>query len=203
MYFQVICNALWYTTNHQTTINDAAKHKAEVKSFPQAYDEFEGYNDVKRKKLKAMPMKATELESHSEALYSLLMKPIINSSVPWKRAGDEIKDLADCLAAYSSYLKNQTKEMTSYHESEYPARTIDKDATVEHRHRCTFGVKQIYMILDEAVRSAGENKPVFFFMNMNMLKLLSVQISKGQGSSKRCNYLCLLTLFDLVLGDQV
>lgn len=162
LYFQVICYALWYTTNHQTTINDAAKHKAEVKSFPQAYDEFEGYNDVKRKKLKAMPMKATELESHSEALYSLLMKPIINSSVPWKRAGDEIKDLADCLAAYSSYLKNQTKEMTSYHESEYPARTIDKDATVEHRHRCTFGVKQIYMILDEAVRSAGENEPVFF-----------------------------------------
>jgi hypothetical protein len=44
-------------------------------------------------------MKSSELNSHSEALYSLLLKPIVNSSIPWKRAGDEIKDLADCLAA--------------------------------------------------------------------------------------------------------
>lgn len=159
MYFQVICNALWYTTNHQTTINDAAKHKSEVKSFPSVYEEFEGYNDLKRKKLKAMPMAVSELESHSAALYSLLVKPIINSSVPWKRACNEIKDLADCLAAY---LKDQTKKMTSYHESDYPARTIAKDATVEYRQKCSFGVKQMYNILDEAVRSAGENKPVYF-----------------------------------------
>ena len=112
--------------------------------------------------MKAMPMKSSELHSHSEALYSLLLKPIVNSSVPWKRVGDKIKDLADCLAAYSAYLKAQTKIITSYHESEYPARTIDKDAPVEHRRKCTFGVKDVYTILDEAVSSAGEKKPVCF-----------------------------------------
>ena len=63
--------------------------------------------------MKAMLMKSSELNSHSEALYSLLLKPIVNSSVPWKRAGDEIKDLADCLAAYSAYLKAQTKIIAS------------------------------------------------------------------------------------------
>jgi hypothetical protein len=113
--------------------DDAAKHKSEVKSFPQVFEEFEGYNDLKRKRMKAMLMKSSELNSHSEALYSLLLKPIVNSSVPWKRAGDEIKDLADCLAAYSAYLKAQTKIIASYHQSEYPAKTIDNDATIEHR----------------------------------------------------------------------
>jgi len=40
---------LYIKTNQQTTINDAAKHKSEVKSFPQVFEEFEGYKEVKRK----------------------------------------------------------------------------------------------------------------------------------------------------------
>lgn len=161
-FFQVLCNALWYTTNHHTTINDASKHKSNVKAFPTAFEEFEAFDNIKRKKMKSMPMKSSQLDGHSEALYSLLLKPIINSSVQWQKAGNEIKELAECLSAYSQYLKNQTKEMRSYHESEAPARTIDRDATVEHRHRCIFGVKKAYMILDEAVQLAEESKPVFF-----------------------------------------
>ena len=161
-YLQVLCNALWYTTNHHSVINDASKHKKEVLSFPMAFDDYDGYNNIKRKKLKSMPLTATELESHSEALYSLLMKPVVSSSSAWKKAAEEIKQLAACLAAYSSYLKAQKEKIQQYHNSDHPARTIDKLATVEHREKCTFGVKKVYSILDEVIISSEEKKPVYF-----------------------------------------
>ena len=144
--------------------------------------------------MKAMLMKSSELNSHSEALYSLLLKPIVNSSVPWKRAGDEIKDLADCLAAYSAYLKAQTKIIASYHQSEYPAKTIDKDATIEHRRKCTFGVKDVYRILDEAVSSAGENKPVFFYE----FKLVENPFSTNQQRSRFFQNMLLSVPIDMI-----
>lgn len=159
---QVLCNALWYTTNDHSTINDAAKHKGAVLSFPQSFHEFDGYNDVKRKKLKSLPLKSTELNSHAETLYSLLMKPVINSSVPWKMAGTQIRELADCLAAYSAYQKKQTEEMKAYQTSDYPARTIDKEATVEHRHRSVYGVQQIYSLLDDAIKSNRREQTCIF-----------------------------------------
>ena len=69
-FVQVLCNALWYTTNHHTTINDASKHKSNVKAFPTAFEEFEAFDNIKRKKLKSVPMKSSQLDGHFEALYS-------------------------------------------------------------------------------------------------------------------------------------
>ena len=194
---------MWYTTNHNTTINDASKHKSNVKPFPTAFEEFEAFDNIKRKKMKSMPMKSSQLEARFEALFSLLLKPIINSSVKCQKAGNEIKELAECFSAYSQYLKNQTKEMRSYHESEAPARTIDRDATVEHRHRCIFGIKKAYMILDEAVQLGKESKPVFFnefehvvkpfsinkerALNLSTLKSPSVLTRNEHSSSNICN----------------
>ena len=125
----------------------------------------------------SMPFKSTDLESHAQALSYLLMKAVVNSSAQWKKAGSEIKELADCLSAYSKYLDNQTEIMKYYHEQDHLARIIDKDASIEHRHKCTFCVKLIYSIIDEVVRSTDLNHPVFF-MNMNMLKVLLLQIDK-------------------------
>ena len=48
-----------------------------------------------------MPFKSTDLESHAQALSYLLMKAVVNSSAQWKKAGSEIKELADCLSAYN------------------------------------------------------------------------------------------------------
>ena len=39
-------------------INDASHHKAEVVPVPTIFDAFQGYNELKRKKMKEQPMSA-------------------------------------------------------------------------------------------------------------------------------------------------
>lgn len=103
--------------------------------------DYDGFNDVKRKKMKALPMSSSELESHAQALFSLLMKPVVNSSAQCKNFGIEIQSLAECYLAYSRYLNKQNMNMQSRQALPYPARTVDKDATLEHRQKCAFGIK--------------------------------------------------------------
>jgi len=162
LFIKVLCNALWYTTNDHATINDAAKYRKDVLSIPSAFVDYDGYNEVKRKKMKAVPLRSSELDSHSQALFSLLMKPVVNSSAQWKEAGIEIKSLAECYLAYSTYLNQQNKNMQSRQALPYPARTVDQDATLEHRQKCLLGIKPAYSILDNAIKSAGKNVPVIF-----------------------------------------
>ena len=81
------------------TINGASLRRKEVLSIPLAFQKFEGFDERRRKKLKSVQLSTMELNSHSPVLYSLLQKPVINSSSNWKAFGDEIKQLANCLHA--------------------------------------------------------------------------------------------------------
>ena len=46
----VITNVLWYITNDHNTINNACKHTHGIIPIPMAFEHYDGYNDVKRKK---------------------------------------------------------------------------------------------------------------------------------------------------------
>ena len=85
------------------TINDAALRRKEVLPIPLAFQNFDGFDERRRKKLKGLQLSSMELNSHSQVLYSLLQKPIINRSPSWRAAEREIKQLADCLYAYHEY----------------------------------------------------------------------------------------------------
>ena len=159
--FQVICNALWYITNQHTTINGAALRQKDVQPIPEVFDHFTGYNETKRKKLKGGQLTAGQLKSHSEALYGLLLKPVLNSSTAWAKAHDDIKALADCLRCYMVYLEHQTSTQNINHYLEHPVRTVAEHTTVDHRTK-RGDVKQQYMQLDRAVVQAGLQNPVIF-----------------------------------------
>jgi hypothetical protein len=160
--FQVLCNALWYITNQQQVIDDAALRKKEVLPVPPAFGEYTGFNQRARKKQKSLQMSAIELESHGQALYSLLMKPVANSSPAWVKASTEIKQLAECLMAYKEHLDQQRIVQTSNQELDHPVRTVGKDASLEHRNKTPFAVKHQFSLLDLAVRDAGYLVPVVF-----------------------------------------
>ena len=162
MQFQTITNALWCITNHHMTINDAALRRKEVLPIPPVFQKFEGFDERRRKKLKSVQLSSMELNSHSQVLYSLLQKPVINSSPNWKTFGDEIKQLADCLHAYHQYLERQKVVQQENQAQPHPVRTIADDATIENRLRSHFEVKEKYLLLDKAVQNAGENVPVLF-----------------------------------------
>ncbi|WAR27046.1 hypothetical protein MAR_012750 [Mya arenaria] len=161
-FVQVLCNALWYLTNHHDTINGAAMRQKHLLPIPMAFEAFTGYNDVKRKKAKAQQLGSHELESHSEALYSLLLKPCIKNSEGWQKACDNITNLADCMKAYKLYLETRAEKQNLYHSLGHPVRTVDEFTTVENRKAWLGNVHERYSLLDEAVRNAGLGNPVYF-----------------------------------------
>lgn len=84
--FQDLCNALWYATNHHSVINNVALRQSAVLSIPVCFDKYEGYNNnnIKRNKMKSLHLSSSELHCDSQALYSLLLKPVINSTPDWQ-----------------------------------------------------------------------------------------------------------------------
>ena len=80
-------------------INNAALRRKDVLPIPPAFQHFEGYDERRREKLKSFQLSSMEMNSHSQVLYSLLQKPLINNSPNWRAFG-EIKQLANCLHAY-------------------------------------------------------------------------------------------------------
>ena len=111
--------------------------------------------------MKCMPLTRTDMESHGQALYSLLLKPIVNSTTAWRSAAEHIKQLADCLLAYSQYLQEQLDKVKRNQALDHPVRMIATDATVEHRTKTFFPAKK-YQLLDEEVKLADINEPVLF-----------------------------------------
>ena len=93
----LLTNALWYITNDHLTINEASKQVKEVTPIPKLFEGCLGYNEIKRKKVMAMPLSSDLLHSHAQALYSLLLKPYAKSTGSWKTISDGIRHLEDCL----------------------------------------------------------------------------------------------------------
>lgn len=99
------------------------------------------------------------------------MKPVVNSSISWKQGAEDIKQLAECLTAYKEYLVVQNKTAQENPSKLYPVRTIDKEATVEHRYgNLTGQIRDKYGKINEAVTSAGIMAPVVFDDNKHLDK---------------------------------
>ena len=135
--FQTVCNALWYITNQHTTINDCSKHKSNVVPVDKCWSPFEGYNDVKRKKMKQLPLSSSSLEGHASALLEICMKPCMESNTTVKVFRNDIQGLADCLGKYSAHLKLQLKKQTERHNQLVPARLVCENVSVQHRNAVT------------------------------------------------------------------
>ena len=67
---QVLTNALWYIINDHLTINEASKQAREGNPIPKLFEGYVGYNEIKRKKVKAMSLSADLLYSCAQTLYS-------------------------------------------------------------------------------------------------------------------------------------
>lgn len=69
-FFQTLRNALWEITNHQDTINEAAKHKKGVSGVPRFFsdEQFIRQNEHKRKKIKNTHLSSSALKSHADAI---------------------------------------------------------------------------------------------------------------------------------------
>ena len=98
-----------------------------------------------------------------QALYSILLKPMMQSSEAWKEAASNIEKLAECLRDYYEILKKKSAEMQENRSQMSPVRTVSKNCTVEHRKRVT-AVPNQYKSLDSAVRrlGTGDEKYLFF-----------------------------------------
>ncbi|XP_052286545.1 uncharacterized protein LOC127882125 isoform X2 [Dreissena polymorpha] len=106
-------------------------------------------------------MSQSDLASHSQALYSLLMKPVVKSTPAWNEAFINIQMLANCMDSYKTYLHEQLETQTENQKQLHPCKPISENATVEHRKKVDF-IAQRYSRIDQVMRDADEMSPVFF-----------------------------------------
>ena len=128
--------------------------------IPDVFKDLYGFNDIKRKKQKALPLERPDLLSHAEALYSLLLRPIVGTK-QWQVLSTEVKQLVDCFSTYAKYIRIRAEEITKTRMQMKPARTVSEDMTVRHV-TSTECMDNAYSLLDKAVREKGLNEPVLF-----------------------------------------
>lgn len=78
-----------------------------MRLVPNIFDKFQGYNDLKRKKLKSQPLDTVQCDSHSSALFSLASRAVFNSSSEWRQFKTDIESLAECISLYRDYLQKK------------------------------------------------------------------------------------------------
>ena len=154
----MLTKALWCITSHHITIDDAARRSGDVKAVPDLFSAFSGYNDFKRKKVKAGQLSQTDLDSHAGALFGLLNKPYMRLSF-FANVVTDIQLLADCLSSYAEHLKMKLSETKNNASLDFPVRTIDSHTTVEFKDK-TLVLDPRYSVLDTAVRLAGIGNPL-------------------------------------------
>ncbi|KAK0155231.1 hypothetical protein N1851_002422 [Merluccius polli] len=144
-----LTNCLWYITNQHTVIRDASLQERDVIPVPSCWS-FEGYNKVKRKKMKEQPMCAAFLDSHSQALLSLCDRPYMSSTAAWRTLKEDILSLATCLHNYVEYLKRKRDTTFANHNSSQPVRVLSDNIAVTH-HKNTPDVAARYLLLDNVM----------------------------------------------------
>lgn len=159
----MLCNALWCVINHHETIKDASRTK-EVTAIPPPFnsEKFKNQNDTKKEKIKNSKLSANEQKAHSQALYSLLLKPVMKSSPAWCTAHNEVKDLAESFSSYSEYINKKLEHIKGNQNLDHPVRTVGENATVEHRLEAKIGVQKKYSILDAKVLTLNDGEFIFF-----------------------------------------
>lgn len=164
---QVLCNTLWYMTNQHETLERASSKHRGVKCVPKTFSQYTGYNEIRRKKVKSQKLDTTSLNSHSEALYTLLQKPIFSHNDNWRQLKMDIAELAECLASYREFLLRMNLAVQTHHTALKPARTIDEHAAVEYRHKTAF-VRPVYSKIDGVMQRSDLNQPVIFQEDENL-----------------------------------
>lgn len=157
----VLSNSLWYITNHHQTIEDRCKHVSGLITVPDCYQIFSGYNDTKRKKMKAEQLEREKLKLHANALHGLLLKPYMNSSDAWREEAKHIESLAKCLHNYAEYLNIQNIKMKTIQIASSPPRTLDEDTSIQFRPANHF-MDSKYDLINSAVTTVGINYPIIF-----------------------------------------
>ena len=97
---QVLTNAIWCITSDHLTINEASKQAKEVTPIPRLFEDYVGYSNIKRQKVKAMLLSSELLHSQTQTLYSLLLKWYVKSAGSWKTISGGMQDLENCLNNY-------------------------------------------------------------------------------------------------------
>lgn len=130
---QVLINCLWYLTNQRLVTADASSKRADVIPVPEAWDSYQGYNQMKRKRLKEMPIQSSALKSQADALFSLCLKPYAKSTEAFSKLHRDIEGLANCMLRYSQFLEDQLKKQTERQALAQPVRLVGNSCSVQHR----------------------------------------------------------------------
>ena len=122
-YTRVLVNALWYLDGNK----DKFKHQ-QVEKLPDRFlNQFNNYNDWKRKKIAALRIESVVLKEHVSCLMSLLDKPFSHS---WGAFKTDVEMLALAMDSSARYLDEANANQTQRQLQTHPARELSKNVPI-------------------------------------------------------------------------
>ena len=159
----------------------AAERQASVKKVPLWCDNFQGFNDIKRKKIKERPMKRESLKFHSDKLFCVCLRPSISC---YKAFCEKIVELAECLKNYGEYLQVQLENAKHDQSLSHPVREVATSCFVKHRQPCSDNVSNIYQPLDYILKHTELLEPVLFNESKHLTQPFSNPLQRFHFVSK-------------------
>ncbi len=159
-------------------INSAAARRKDLNEVPPVFEKFQGYNEIKRKKVKEQPLCSCLLYNHSQALYSICNRPVMKTNPQWEGMQENVKALADCLDAYRNYLIQQKELQEDIRTLVHPVRQVSEECIVEAREKTLYPIREEYKILHEEVKKVGVLKPVYFDESKHIPKPFETNVQR-------------------------
>jgi hypothetical protein len=161
----------------------AAEHQTSVKKVPIWCDNFQGFNDIKRKKIKEQPMRQESLKFHSDKLFSICLRPSMSC---YKAFCEKIVELAECLKSYGEYLQVQLDSVKHNQSLSHPVREVATSCFVKHRKPPSSdnNVSNIYHPLDYDLKHSELLEPVLFDESKHLTEPFSSPLQRFSFISK-------------------
>ena len=126
-----LARALWSIDGNHATLQSAVKHNG-VPPLSRVFEDFDGYNNWRAKKLKKPQLSADRLKDYGNILLGMLGKPVLRSAA-FKEFKLHVEGLAETLLQYSNYLAKAAVESASRRSMDHVVRPLSEFSNLEIR----------------------------------------------------------------------
>ncbi|WAR11120.1 hypothetical protein MAR_036196, partial [Mya arenaria] len=130
-HIDVITNAMWYLDGNKQKLTDRAKQSENVAIVPDRFvDNFNDYNDWKKKEQRAPRLQASELKKHSGGIFRLVSMVFTQR---WGTFGSDLEQLAVAMDSYAEFLEMSNEQQAKRQKLDHPSRQLGNHSEIQHR----------------------------------------------------------------------
>ncbi|XP_048105014.1 uncharacterized protein LOC125298354 [Alosa alosa] len=158
-YMLALVDTLWYLDGTKEKIQRRALNQSgSITRIPERFmNNYNGYNDYKRKKIKAPQLDSASLKTHVACLQTLMEQKFVSL---WGDYGKDLEHLAVSMSEYAQFLDLSSKAQQDRQSLPHPVRQLAENVQVLHFNRGP--KKTMYSLIEDLVNTKDFYEPIIF-----------------------------------------